>query len=162
PQEAEQLFATLNRLVGEGRSILYISHRLEEVRGLCHRATSLRRGRVVGECDPQRESAAKLAAMMVGAELRELTAPEPPGTDAPVRLPVRHLSVPALQPFAVALDDVSLEVRGGEVVSIAGVAGNGQDELFGALSGEVPAAQGGAIVIDDSPVGQRGVTARRR
>jgi ABC-type uncharacterized transport system ATPase subunit len=162
PQEAQQLFATLNRLVAEGRSVLYISHRLEEVRGLCHHATILRRGKVVGECDPQRETAARLAAMMVGAELRQLSAPEPAGADAPVRLSVRHLSMPAPHPFAVALNDVSLDVRGGEIVSIAGVAGNGQDELFDALSGETPAATSGAIALDGVPVGQRSITARRR
>jgi simple sugar transport system ATP-binding protein len=162
PQEADQLFQTLNRLVSEGRSVLYISHRLEEVRALCHHATILRRGKVVGECDPQRETAARLAAMMVGAELRELSAPEPAGEGAPVRLSVRHLSMPAPHHFAVALDDVCLDVRGGEIVSIAGVAGNGQDELFDALSGEAPAASAGAILIDGVESGRRGITHRRR
>jgi xanthine dehydrogenase accessory protein XdhC len=162
PQEADQLFVTLNRLVSEGRSVLYISHRLEEVRALCHHATILRRGKVVGECDPQRESAARLAAMMVGAEVRQLTAPEPAGEGARVRLSVNHLSMPAPHPFAVALDDVSLDVRSGEVVSIAGVAGNGQDELFDALSGEAPATISGAVVIDGHEIGRQGITARRR
>ena len=157
PQEAEQLFATLNRLVSEGRSVLYISHRLEEVRGLCHHATILRRGKVVGECDPQRETAARLAAMMVGAEIRELSAPEPAGEGAPVRLAVQHLSLPAPHHFAVALDDVCLDVRGGEIVSIAGVAGNGQDELFDALSGRnARRDRRRAIVIDGKPVERPG------
>jgi simple sugar transport system ATP-binding protein len=99
---------------------------------------------------------------MVGAEVRELAAPEPAAADAPVRLALRHLSMPPPHPFAVGLHDVSLDVRGGEVVSIAGVAGNGQDELFDALSGEVPAPTSGAILIDGEPVGQHGVTSRRR
>src|SRR5262245_51036380 len=76
PQEAEQLFVTLKRLASEGVSVLYISHRLEEVRALCHHATILRHGKVVAECDPQKETAARLASLMVGAELRELKAPE--------------------------------------------------------------------------------------
>jgi simple sugar transport system ATP-binding protein len=162
PQEAADLFQTLNRLVGEGRSVLYISHRLEEVRALCHHATILRRGKVVGECDPQKESAAKLAAMMVGSELRALTAAERADARAPVRLAVRHLSMPAPHHFGVALKDISLDVRGGEIVSIAGVAGNGQDELFNALSGEVTTATSGSIVIDGKEIGRRGITARRR
>ncbi len=161
PQEADQLFVTLNRLVSEGRSILYISHRLEEVRALCHHATILRRGKVVGECDPQRETAARLAAMMVGAELRHLVPPEAKA-GSPVRLSIKHLSMPAPHQFAIALDDVSLDVRGGEIVSIAGVAGNGQDELFDALSGEVTARTAAAVLIDGKEVGRSGINARRR
>jgi ABC-type uncharacterized transport system ATPase subunit len=162
PQEADQLFRTLNRLASEGRSVLYISHRLEEVRALCHHATILRHGRVVSECDPQRETAGKLAAMMVGAELRELTAPAAAGAGALVRLAVHHLSMPAPHLFAVALDDICLDVRGGEIVSIAGVAGNGQDELFDALCGEALSPTAGAILIDGAEAGRAGITARRQ
>src|SRR5262245_15036360 len=72
PQESEQLFATLRRLAGEGCAILYISHRLEEVRDLCHRATVLRQGRVVAEVDPRQESAASLARLMVGSDIPDL------------------------------------------------------------------------------------------
>jgi general nucleoside transport system ATP-binding protein len=162
PQEADDLFVTLKRLAGEGCSVLYISHRLEEVRTLCHHATILRHGKVVAECDPQKETAARLASLMVGAELRELSAPEPVSSSAPVRLSVKNLSVPKPHPFAVALDNVSLDVRGGEIVSIAGVAGNGQDELFDALSGEARAARADAIAIDGVACGRRGVNTRRR
>ncbi len=161
PQEADDLFVTLKRLAAEKCSILYISHRLEEVKQICHHATILRHGKVVAECDPQQESAARLAAMMVGAEVRELSPPEPVDATAPVRLAISHLSMPAPQPFAVALDDVSIEVRGGEVVSIAGVAGNGQDELFDVLSGETPVRKA-MIAIDGVACGHRGITARRR
>ena len=162
PQEADQLFVTLKRLASEGCSVLYISHRLEEVRSICHHATILRHGKVVGECDPQRETAARLASMMVGAELRELKAPARVGDTAPVRLAVDRLSMPKPHAFAVALDGVSLEVRGGEIVSIAGVAGNGQDELFDALSGERLADNAAAIRIDGADCGRSGVNDRRR
>jgi ABC-type uncharacterized transport system ATPase subunit len=162
PQEADDLFVTLRRLASEGCSVLYISHRLEEVRALCHHATILRHGKVVAECDPQEESAKRLASLMVGAELREVSAPPAVGADARVRLAVTGLTLPRPHPFATALDDISLEVRAGEIVSIAGVAGNGQDELFDALSGERRAATGGAIRIDGVDVGRRGVNARRR
>ena len=69
PQEADNLFVTLRRLRDEGRSILYISHRLEEVKQLCDRATVMRHGKVISECDPRKETAASLAAMMVGSEV---------------------------------------------------------------------------------------------
>ncbi len=69
PQEADNLFVTLERLKGEGRSILYISHRLDEVKRLCDRATILRHGKVVGECDPRKETASSLATMMVGTSV---------------------------------------------------------------------------------------------
>jgi simple sugar transport system ATP-binding protein len=162
PQEADDLFVTLKRLASEKVSVLYISHRLEEVRALCHHATILRHGKVVAECDPQRESAKRMASLMVGAELREVTAPPVVGAGAPVRLAINGLALPKPHPFAVALDDVSLEVRGGEIVSIAGVAGNGQDELFDALSGERRANRADAIRIDGNDMGRRGVNARRR
>ncbi|MEX2318836.1 MAG: ATP-binding cassette domain-containing protein, partial [Bauldia sp.] len=162
PQEADDLFVTLRRLASEGVSVLYISHRLEEVRALCHHATILRHGKVVAECDPQKESAKRLASLMVGQELRQISAPPAVDAAARVRLEIRHLSLPSPHAFAVALDDISLNVRGGEIVSIAGVAGNGQDELFDALSGERRAERGEAIRIDGVDVGRRSVNARRR
>jgi general nucleoside transport system ATP-binding protein len=162
PQEADDLFVTLKRLAGEGVSVLYISHRLEEVRALCHHATILRHGKVVAECDPQKETAARLASLMVGAELRELAAPPPVEETAPVGLSIRDLSMPRPNPFAVALQGVSLDVRQGEIVGIAGIAGNGQDELFAALSGERLASRLDAIVVNGVPSGRLGVTARRR
>jgi simple sugar transport system ATP-binding protein len=162
PQEADDLFVVLRRLASEGCSVLYISHRLEEVRALCHHATILRHGKVVAECDPQKETAARLASMMVGAELRHLAAPPAASADAPVRLSIRNLTLPKPHPFAVGLHDISLDVRGGEIVSIAGVAGNGQDEFFDALSGERYANSPGAIRIDGADVGRKHVNARRR
>ena len=162
PQEADDLFVTLRRLASEGVSILYISHRLEEVRALCHHATILRHGKVVAECDPQKETAGRLASMMVGAELRHISAPPVVRADAPVRLSVNNLTLPKPHPFAVGLDSISLEVRGGEIVSIAGVAGNGQDEFFDALSGERYSNRADAVVIDGEPCGRRSVNARRK
>src|SRR6185312_9427608 len=70
PQEVERLFQTLRRLSQEGRAILYISHKLEEIRALCERATIMRLGRVVAECDPRQETARRLAELMIGNELK--------------------------------------------------------------------------------------------
>ncbi len=163
PQEAERLFETLRRLAGEGCAVLYISHRLEEIRQLCHAATVLRHGRVVGRPDPKTATAAELARMMVGADVEgEGNRRRGAAAPGPVRLAVRGLSQNAGTSFGVALEDVSLEVRGGEIVGVAGVAGNGQDELFAALSGEAPASDHAAIEIDGRACGRLGPAARRR
>ncbi|WP_438748625.1 ABC transporter ATP-binding protein [Pararhizobium sp. O133] len=160
PQEADRLFETLNKLKAEGRSVLYISHRLEEVQRICDRATVLRHGKVTGACDPRQETPASLARMMVGSDVAHVT---PQGTNAKgtIKLEARNLSAVARTPFAVALKDICLKVHAGEVLAIAGVAGNGQGELFDALSGEYPADRDDAIRISDKPVGIRGINARR-
>ncbi len=161
PQEADRLFGTLERLSGEGVAILYISHRLEEVKRLCHVATVLRAARNVATTDPRTQSAASLARLMVGSDVREV---KPPGEHplGPVRLAVRALSISSDDLAGTSLKDVSLEVRGGEVVSIAGVAGNGQEELFHALAGVVRASRADAVSIDGQSVGRRGINHRRR
>jgi ABC-type uncharacterized transport system ATPase subunit len=133
PQEAEQLFIVLDRLRDEGRAILYISHKLEEVKRLCNTATILRAGKKVAACDPRRETAASLARMMVGAEIGEVKAASASAAAAP-RLVVHKLSLEPDDPHGTRLNDVSLAVTGGEIVGIAGVAGNGQDDLFAALT----------------------------
>ena len=161
PQEADRLFVTLRRLAHDGCAVLYISHRLEEVKRLCHDATILRLGKVVAEVDPQTETAASLARLMVGADVREVDAAGRTTGGTPL-LTVRDLSLAAGGPFGVALRNVALEVCAGEVVAIAGVAGNGQSELFEALSGERPAPVAETITIAGHHCGTRDVTARRR
>jgi general nucleoside transport system ATP-binding protein len=159
PQAVERLFATLRTLAAEGTSILYISHKLEEIRALCDRATILRDGRVSGECDPRRESAAALARMMIGGDL-----PQPrhraalPG--APM-LRVQGLDLAADDPFGTSLTGIDLDVRRGEIVGIAGISGNGQRELLEALSGERTTRRD-AIEIDGVMLGDRGIAERRR
>ena len=160
PQAVQALFGTLRRLSAEGLSILYISHKLDEIRSLCTTATVLRNGRVTGTADPAVESNESLARLMVGGELRDCTlnaheAGEP-------RLQVESLSLPTDDPFGTALSDISLEVRSGEIVGIAGVSGNGQKELLAALSGERRGAGRTAIRIDGQGVGELGPAARRR
>jgi simple sugar transport system ATP-binding protein len=159
PQEADRLFETLQTLKAEGRSVLYISHKLDEVRRLCDRATILRAGRVVAACDPRTETAASLARLMVGADVGEVrAAAHEPGA---VRLAVNGLSLAAADTHGTTLRDIALDVRAGEIVGIAGIAGNGQDELFAALSGERRSTPG-AITIDGREAGDEGITARRK
>ncbi len=160
PQEADQLFLTLERLAGEGCAVLYISHRLEEVKRLCHASTILRHGKVVDRVDPSKETASSLARLMVGADVHAIR-PKHARVAGPTRLYVDGLDLPANGPFAVALRGLSLELRAGEILAIAGVAGNGQSELFDALSGERRADRDRAVVIDGTSCGTLGVTARR-
>ncbi|MBK8456955.1 MAG: ABC transporter ATP-binding protein [Phyllobacteriaceae bacterium] len=162
PQEADKLFVTLERLKGEGRSILYISHRLEEVKRLCDRATVLRHGKVVDACDPRRETATSLARMMVGAEVHAVArAASAHAADAAPLLELHSLDRAPTGPFSIPLKGVSLAVRPGEVIGIAGVAGNGQGELFEAISGEALQPRAAMVTIRGKQAGQMGITARR-
>ncbi|MEZ5790658.1 MAG: ABC transporter ATP-binding protein [Nitratireductor sp.] len=161
PQEADNLFVTLERLKSEGTSILYISHRLDEVKRLCDHATILRHGKVVGECDPRKETAASLANLMVGSDVAGVKR-EHSSKLGEVLLEVRNANLPAASPFAVALKDVRLKVHAGEIVGIAGVAGNGQSEFFKMVSGEETLVDRDSIRHGDQPVAHLGINERRR
>ncbi len=163
PQEADKLFETLERLRSEGKSILYISHRLEEVKRMCDAATVMRHGKVVDHCDPRKETAASLARMMVGNEVHAVVRPPVDGiAEAKVLLEIRDLSRPPATPFSIPLRHIRLDVRAGEVIGIAGVAGNGQGELFEAISGEALQSEPGAIRIGGTDCGRLKISARRR
>ncbi|HTQ82738.1 MAG TPA: ATP-binding cassette domain-containing protein, partial [Pseudolabrys sp.] len=152
PQEADQLFVVLDRLRSEGKALLYISHKLDEVKRLCDTATILRAGKKVATCNPRQETAASLARMMVGADIGEVKATTVHATTVP-RLVIRDLSLEPDDPHGGRLQNISVEVLGGEILGIAGVAGNGQDELFAALSGERFSPAEGNIVIDGEAAG---------
>ncbi len=158
PQEVEILFKTLRKLSAEGTAILYISHKLEEIRSLCQGATVLRMGKVVGTCDPREKTARELAELMVGQVLhipsREVS------ELGDVALELSGLSVKSDNPFGTSLKDVSLSLRAGEIVGIGGVAGNGQDELLAALSGESPAPTD-TVKLNGEPIGHLGPNQRR-
>nr|WP_218958629.1 ABC transporter ATP-binding protein [Thalassovita aquimarina] len=159
PQEVDILFETLRKLSAEGTAILYISHKLEEIRTLCDNATILRLGQVVGDCVPRDTTARDMAEMMVGSSL--LVPERAGGTVGPVLLKINDLSVASPSAFGTSLKNISLEVRAGEILGLGGVAGNGQDELLAALSGEIPTAPG-AVELDGKPIGGLGPVARRR
>jgi simple sugar transport system ATP-binding protein len=161
PQEADQLFTVLERLKSEGRALLYISHKLDEVKRLCDTATILRAGKKVSTCNPREETAASMARMMVGAEIGEVKAAGGRATTIP-RLLINDLSMEPDDPHGVYLKGVSVEVKGGEILGIAGVAGNGQDELFSALSGERTSPYADNVIIDGHAAGHLSVTERRR
>jgi simple sugar transport system ATP-binding protein len=159
PQAVEKLFETLRRLSSEGCSILYISHKLDEIRALCHRATVLRAGKVTGTCDPRQESSASLARMMIGGDLPHPRRPDAHAREA--RLVVDGLTLRSDDPFGTSLADVRLAVHAGEIVGIAGVSGNGQKELMAALSGERTIDDANVVRIMDVPAGRLDADARR-
>jgi general nucleoside transport system ATP-binding protein len=145
PQAVRDLFATLRRLASEGVSLLYISHKLDEIRELCSHATVLRGGRVTGTAIPAEETHDSLARLMVGHELTPCRLePRPPGE---ARLVIRGFTQSPRDPFGTTLRDIDLSVHGGEIVGIAGVSGNGQRELMAALSGEERRTHSGSIEI---------------
>ncbi len=158
PQEVEILFKTLRKLSAEGTAILYISHKLEEIRSLCDSATILRLGQVVGHCTPRETSARDMAEMMVGKLLQTPTrAGRTPGE---VVLALEELSAPSPSAFGMPLREISVQVRAGEVLGIGGVAGNGQDELLAALSGEM-LTRPGMVSFQGKDVSVLGPVARR-
>jgi simple sugar transport system ATP-binding protein len=161
PQEVERLFETLRRLATEGCAILYISHKLEEIRALCERATIMRLGKVVAHCDPRRETAKRLAELMIGTELKAASHHAHGKSDGGPRLEVKNLSLKSEQQFGTDLKSVGFAVKGGEILGIGGIAGNGQSELMAALSGEMPAAAPDAVVIDGVAAGRLGPRERR-
>ena len=151
PQAVLTLFETLRRLAREGVSILYISHKLDEIRALCDTATVLRGGKLSGTAIPRNESNASLARLMIGTELKacQLT----PRTPGDIQLELTNLTLSTRDPFGTPLRDLNLRVRGGEIVGIAGVSGNGQKELLAALSGETRSPHSGMVRIGGQPVG---------
>jgi ABC-type uncharacterized transport system ATPase subunit len=145
PQEVEDLFKVLRSLSSQGKSIIFITHKLKEVMALADRITVLRNGRVVGTTTPGETTEAKLAAMMVGREVI-LTVDKGPARPEETVLQVEGLRAMDDR-RAIAVDGVSLEVRAGEVLGVAGVQGNGQTELVEVLTGLRPAL-GGRVEID--------------
>lgn len=158
PQEVEILFQTLRKLKSEGTSILYISHKLEEIRALCDHATILRLGKNVGECVPSETSARQMAELMVGDSLQTPTRSAEEGGD--VVLSVESLTAASANPFGTPLKNITFSVRAGEILGLGGVAGNGQDELLAALSGELLTASE-TVSIAGQPVGHLGPNQRR-
>lgn len=160
PQEVAQLFETLRKLSSTGCSILYISHKLHEIKELCDQATILRGGRVVGECNPREETSKSMAEMMIGGDLKQIE--KTPKSDfGDERFVIDHLTQEGEGDFGVSLSDISFTVRAGEIFGIAGVAGNGQNELLLALSGELPTAKASTIVLDGKPIGTQNILQRR-
>jgi simple sugar transport system ATP-binding protein len=149
PQETEELFTVMRGLTAAGKSVVFITHKLNEVRAVADRITVIRRGKVVGSAEPT-ATARELASLMVGRDVRLVVEKEPrePGE---VALRVQGLSVRDDR-GCLAVDDVSFDLHAGEVLGIAGVQGNGQTELVEAITGLRP-AEGSALLRGQELVG---------
>jgi general nucleoside transport system ATP-binding protein len=160
PQAVQTLFLTLRQLAHEGCSILYISHKLDEIRELCHACTVMRGGKVTGVVDPRQESNASLSRLMIGAEPPQLVHRDASLGD--VALELKNLSVAPDSAYGVPLEHVTLQLRAGEVLGIAGVSGNGQQELLAVLSGEDRRASPGALALFGTDIARASPAKRRK
>ena len=159
PQEVSDLFVTLNKLADSGCAILYISHKLEEVIEICSEATILRGGGLVQSCVPQEHSQKELAEMMIGKKLTELARTKLNiGSDIFL---INNLSQKSNDLYGVNLENINLNIKQGSIVGIAGVAGNGQDELMELLIGE-KSSDIGVLKFNNQDVGSLGSHQRRQ
>lgn len=159
PQEVSDLFVTLKKLADDGCAILYISHKLEEVREICSEATILRGGQLVQSCVPQEHSQKELAEMMIGKKLTELARSKISiGSDI---FSINNLSQKSDDLYGVDLENINLNIKQGSIVGIAGVAGNGQDELMELLIGE-KASESGVLNFNDQDIGSLNSHERRQ
>ncbi len=162
PQEVGKLFETLRRLSSEGCSILYISHKLDEIMDLCDTATVLRLGKVTARCTPADETSKSLAEMMIGSELPVTKKADSQEASAEAFLEISNLSLPPRDPLGIGLKNMNLTINRGEVLGLAGVAGNGQKELLSAINGERFLPEAGMLRLAGRDIGQDGPEARRR
>ena len=167
PQEIDKLFLTLRKLAENGCSILFSSHKLEEIQKLCTNATLLRQGKVVANCNPQAETTASLARLMVGEGIKKRNLGINQNNShyhiaSDVCLQVRDLCLPKQHPYGTTLRNINFAVNSGEIIGIAGVAGNGQSELKSVLSGEIICPKKEMILLGEMSIGNYDITMRRR
>ena len=160
PQEIQDLMQIMKRMAGEGKSILFITHKLAEIMQVADRCTVLRKGRYIGTVDIKDATPEKLSAMMVGRDVSFVVDKKPmePGE---VVLDVQGMTVASKHHRKNAVNNVSMQVRRGEIVSIAGIDGNGQTEFVYGLSGLEPLKSGritmGGQDITNLPIRRRNV-----
>lgn len=160
PQEVDEFFAILRRMRQQGKTVVIITHKLSEVLAISDEVTVMRDGRVVGRLQTKETNAAELARLMVGREVL-LRVEKPEAKVGATELSVKNLSVTTTD-GTKSVDNVSFEVRKGEILGIAGVEGNGQTELIEALAGLVPAAQlSGEVRLRDRDITRIDARSRR-
>ena len=163
PQETQRLFNVLRRLAEDGCAVLYISHKLDEIMALTEKATILRGGLNVGDVIPKKSSTRKMAEMMVGSSVDWIERKDADtGNANPVVFSLNALNRKAETAFATPLQSISLDVKAGEILGIAGISGNGQEELVEALTGEWRAPDAGMITFGNVPIGHLNPKGRRR
>ena len=160
PTETDQLMDILQKLAAQNCSVLFISHKLREVKHLCHTATVLRAGKVVCKINPKTASINEIAEALLGKHIdisRRFTA----GNPGPLRFRLESVCTSASGGRGNRLQDISFDVHSGEILGIAGVAGNGQDELIDLINGELPACNG-AVYLEGLNVSNLHPQMRRR
>ena len=145
PQEIDELMQIMKNLAAEGKSILFISHKLAEIMAVADRCTVLRKGKYIGTVETKNTTMEQLSAMMVGRNVN-FHVEKKPSTPGKVILDVEHMTVASKVHKKDAVKDVSFKVRAGEIVCIAGIDGNGQTELVYGLSGLEPLKEGKIIM----------------
>lgn len=164
PQETDQLFNVLRQLAEQGCAVLFISHKLEEIKQLTSRATILRGGIKVDEVKTRNQTTKQMAELMVGSKITDIKRQKLPKNSTAL-LSVNGLNKPAVGQFDVTLNDISLTGYAGEILGIAGIAGNGQSELMDALSGEWCPAEKQVLVFtgenESQDISQDGPASRR-
>ena len=151
PQEVKSLFVTLNSLVKEGRTILYITHKLEEVINICNDVTIMRNGEVIDSCSTSGQTAKSLATKMLGQKLNELETDYSHIKNS-ISFIAKNVTCTFNDPFFTDLKDISFKVNEGEIFGIAGVAGNGQSELMDILVGENTQIDNGEIIFNNQNI----------
>ncbi len=161
PQAVQKMFETLRKLSREGCSILYISHKLDEIKELCHKATIIRAGKVTGTATPANETPSSLARMMIGKELPVCTQNNP-DLNGENCLEVSGLCKTKSNQFGTDLNNISFKVQSGEILGIAGISGNGQRELINGIVGEWLTQKPEDVCICGKPVGHLDPGKRRK
>ncbi|MBQ6677872.1 MAG: ABC transporter ATP-binding protein, partial [Clostridia bacterium] len=156
PQEITELMGIIRGLAAEGKSILFISHKLNEIMEIADRCTVLRKGKYVGTVNISETTKEELSAMMVGRGVK-FEVDKEDAKPADTVLSIEHLSVKSRIHKKLAVKDVSLTVRSGEIVCIAGIDGNGQSEFVGALSGLEKCESGSRIVLNGEDVTKKNI-----
>ncbi|MBR6096055.1 MAG: ABC transporter ATP-binding protein [Oscillospiraceae bacterium] len=158
PQEIDELMVIMKNLAREGKSILFISHKLAEIMAVADRCTVLRKGKYIGTVETKSSSMEELSAMMVGRNVN-FHVEKKPARPGETVLDIQHMSVASRQHKKDAVHDVSLQVRRGEIVCIAGIDGNGQSEFVYGLSGLEP-LKDGKIFLDGKDLSRSAIRQR--
>jgi simple sugar transport system ATP-binding protein len=162
PQEIENLFKILKRLASSGCSILYISHKLEEIIELANKVTILKSGKSIATIDAKNTTTKYLAETMVGKEITTLKKVQSKNLSKGIALEIRNLNKANTSDFGISLTNINVTVNYGEILGIAGIAGNGQTELMEILSGETICDKEDQIFLDGVPIGFEDITKRRK
>tara|TARA_Y100000590_G_scaffold467050_1_gene644476 strand:+ start:1051 stop:2541 length:1491 start_codon:yes stop_codon:yes gene_type:complete len=159
PSEITNLFELLKKLSSTGVVVVYISHKLHEIKLLCDEATILRNGKVVKSCDPKKETINSLANYMIGHELNQKF--KLAKSDREIVFEVSNLNYQSQELYGTSLKDINFNVNKGEILGIGGIAGNGQKELMELLSGEIRTPDKGSIVFNKTNIENTDINFRR-